>query len=191
MSAASLFFIVSALVVLSLLLLVATRTTKRQCPAEMDIFEALSQSRHCSRLSQMLQVLQPEDTEYLQQIGQAALMHGLRQQRRQIARIYLNHLQEEFETLLEISRAIAVMSPDVAGMQEIERLKLSVAFAMNCGYLRWRLRLRLQPFTGFALLTDMASDIARQLDVATARIAEAAVRGAAQPGPEHKKIGGL
>jgi hypothetical protein len=185
-----LFFIFFALVVL-LLLLLATRSSKHQFTPEMDVFEALSKSRHCSRLAQILQALQPEDTEYLRQTGQLALMQTLRQQRRRIALNYLVQLQEEFETLLEISRALAVMSPEVVGMEEMERWKLSLAFAANCAYLRWRLRLGLQPFSGFTLLSNMATEIAWQLDTATTRIAEASVRTSERSRLGRENIDGL
>ena len=190
MNASLLFFLLFALVLLALLLL-ATRSSKHPSSPSMDVFESLSQSRHCSRLSQILQTLRPEDTEYLQQIGQTALMQELRQQRRRIALIYLDRLQEEFETLLEISRALAVMSPEVVGMQELERWKLSAAFGINCAYLRWRLRLGLQAVSGFTLLSNMASEITRQLDNATARIAEATVRGAEQSALGRKNSNGF
>jgi hypothetical protein len=185
-----LFFIFFALVVLSLLLW-ASRPSKHQFTPGLDVFETLSQARHCSRLGQILQALRPEDTDYLQQIGQAALMQALRQRRRRIAQTYVDCLQEEFETLLEISRALAVMSPEVVGMEEMERWKLSLAFAVNCAYLRWRLRLGLQPFSGFTLLSNMATEIARQLDTATTRIAEAAVRTSERSGLGHKNFDGL
>jgi hypothetical protein len=185
-----LFFIFFALVLLSLLLY-ASRPSKHQFTPEMDVFEALSQTRHCSRLSHILRALQPEDTEYLGESGQVALMQSLRQQRRRIALNYLAQLQEEFETLLEISRALAVMSPQVVGMQEMERWKLSAEFAMNCTYLRCRLRLGLQPFSGFTMLSNMATDIARQLDTATTRIAEAAVQGTEHSALGRENIDGL
>jgi hypothetical protein len=118
-------------------------------------------------------------------------MQTLRQQRRRIALGYLDQLQEEFEMLLEISRVLAVMSPEVVGMEEIERWKLSVAFAATCAFLRWRLRLGLQPFSGFTLLSNMAADIARELDAATTRIAEAAVRGSKHPALGNENIDGL
>jgi hypothetical protein len=60
---------------------------------------------------------------------------------------------------------------------------LSVSFAVNCALLRWKLRLGLQPFSGFALLSSMATDIARQLEMATTRIADAAVRGSEPSAP--------
>jgi hypothetical protein len=124
-------------------------------------------------MSQILNALQPEDTEYLRETGQLALMQTLRQQRSQIALRYLDQLQQEFEELLEISRVLAVMSPEVIGMEESERWKLSIIFAANCALLRWKLRWGLQPFSGLTLLSNMAVSIVRQLDTATMRIAEA------------------
>ena len=160
----------------------ALRPPAHQTRPTMDVFDALRQSRHSSRMSHVTQALQPEDTEYLRETGQVALMQSLRRQRRRIALAYLNQLQKEFEMLLEISRVLALMSPEVLGMEEMERWKLSLAFAVNCGFLRWKLRLGLQPFSGFTLLSNMATDIARQLDAATMRIAEVAVRGSEHPG---------
>jgi hypothetical protein len=184
------------LLVLFALLLVgllawALRPPVRQIRPGLEVFDALRQSRHSSRMSHVLQALRPEDTEYLRETGQVALMQTLRRQRRRIALDYLNQLQEEFEMLLEISRVLAVMSPEVAGVQEMERLKLSLAFSANCTFLRWKLRLGLQPFSGFTLLSNMATDIARQLDAATTRIAEAAVRASEQSALGHKNFDGL
>jgi hypothetical protein len=184
------------LIILFALLLVgllawALRPQTRQIKPPLDVFEALSQSRHISRMSHILQALQPEDTEFLRQTGQVALMQTLRQQRRRIALNYLNQLQEEFETLLEVSRVLALMSPEVVGVEEMERWKLSMAFAANCVFLRWKLRLGLQPFSGFTLLSNMTTGIARQLEAATARIAEAAVRGSEPSAPGNKNFGGL
>ena len=184
------------LLVLFALLLVgllawALRQPSHATRPDLDVFDAFRQSRHSARMSHVLQALQPEDTEYLRESGQVVLMQTLRRQRRRIALGYLNQLQEEFEMLLEISRVLAVMSPEVIGMEEMERWKLSLTFAAACAFLRWKLRLGLQPFSGFTLLSNMAAEIARQLDAATTRIAEVAVRGSEHPSPGHKNIDGL
>lgn len=169
----------------------ALRPPADQARPPLDVFEALRQSRHSSRISHVMQALQPADTEYLRETGQVALMQSLRRRRRRIALDYLNHLQKEFEMLLEVSRVLAVMSPEALGMEELERWKLSLAFASNCALLRWKLRLGFQPFSGFTLLSNMATDIARQLDAATTRIAEVAVRGSEHPGIGDANIDGL
>ncbi|HET6930990.1 MAG TPA: hypothetical protein VFI45_11770 [Candidatus Acidoferrum sp.] len=168
----------------------ALRPPTRPSKPVLDVFEALAQSRHCSRMSHILNVLHPEDTEYLRETGQLALMQNLRRQRRRIALGYLDQLQQEFEELLEISRVLAVMSPEVIGMEESERWKLSIIFAANCAFLRWKLRWGLQPFSGFTLLSSMAVSIARQLDTATTRIAQATVHASESSPPDDSAIVG-
>ena len=138
------------------------------------VFESLSQQRHCSRLPQILQALQPEDTAFLQTRGRSDLVHRLRTHRKQIALRYLDLLQQDFECLLEASRVLAVMSPEVVAMQEAERLKLSIRFAFVCRYLRWKLRLGLAPWNGFGKLAAMASGVAMNLEQATKRLGECA-----------------
>jgi hypothetical protein len=181
MSLSTVLFILFA-ILLVVLLAWASRPPKRQIPSGLDVFEALSQSRHCLHLPQILQILHPEDTEYLRAGGHIELMRTVRQERRRVALSYLERLQEEFETLLEISRVLAVMSPEVVGMQEFERWKLSVAFGVNCAWLRWRLRLGLPPIAGLMQLTEMATKIVGELEAATSRVAEATVGGSELPG---------
>jgi hypothetical protein len=169
----------------------ALRPPARSSRPPIDIFEALRHSRHSSRMSHVLHLLRPEDTEYLRETGQLALMQTLRRQRRRIALSYLDQLQDEFEMLLEVSRVLALMSPEVVGIEEPERWKLSVAFAATCSFLKWKLRLGLEPFSGFALLSRMATDIARRLEAATTRIAQQAVQSANRSSRGLQDIDGL
>ena len=159
----------------------ALRPPKRLLHRGDDVFHLLSQPRHCARAPHILRALQPEDTEFLQEIGSRALLDRIRQQRRRIALQYLDQLQEEFELLLEISRALAVMAPEVVAVQEFERSKLSAAFAVHCFFLRLRLRLGLHPLEGFTMLSGMATEMVRHLEAATSQIAEAAVQSSQLP----------
>ncbi|HUI51393.1 MAG TPA: hypothetical protein VLX60_06395 [Terriglobales bacterium] len=169
------FFFLALAVVLIGLLFWATRPPKLVPHPVEDIFELLSQQRHCLRLSFIQRALQPEDTEFLGETGNRGLMRGIRAERRRIALHYLDDLQQEFETLLEISRAMAVMAPEVVAVEEMERWKLSLAFAMNCTLLRWRLYLRLRPVSGFISISSMATGMVRHLEAATASITENAL----------------
>lgn len=176
-------------VLLIALLAWALRPRKRWTNQDQDVFELLSRPRHCTHLPQILRALQPEDIDFLRKDGKEVLMRAVRQQRRQIALHYLDQLQEEFEMLLEISRALAVMAPDAIAMQEMERWKLSAEFALNCTLLRIRIRLGLRPMIGFDLLSEMASGMARDLEATTTRIMEVAVRGAELPAPTGEESG--
>ena len=174
--------ILFVLVAVSLIVLLgwALRPPKRRVRQGETVFDLLSEPRHCARMPQILQALRPEDTEFLERSGTSGLVHSLRQQRRRIALHYLDELQEEFELLLEISRALAAMAPEVTAIEEMERWKLSAFFALNCGMLRFRLRLGLRSLEGFASLSTMATQMVRHLEAVTSKIAEAAVQGSAE-----------
>lgn len=167
----------------------ALRPSARGPRSPLDAFEALQQSRHSSRMSHILQALQPQDTDYLRGAGQEAMMHAIRRQRRVIAVSYLQQLREEFDLLLEISRVLAVMSPELMAMEEMERWKLSLSFAANCAFLKWKLRLGLEPFSDFTLLSNMATSFAHRLEAATSHIAESAVRSAQSSNPLRENPG--
>ena len=185
MSIPVLLFVLFA-VSLIILLAWALRPPKRKICDGESVFDLLSEPRHCMHLPQILQALRPEDAEFLKQSGAIALVHSLREKRRRIAFHYLEQLQEEFELLLEISRAIAVLAPEVEPIAEMERWKLSVNFALNCAILRFKLRLGLQPLEKFASLSTMATAMVRHLEAATSRIAEVAVQGAELPPDTNK-----
>ena len=174
-------------VVLIILLVCALHPPKQSVRHGESVFDLLSEPRHCTRLPYILQALRPEDTNFLQESGAGALMQSLRQQRRRIALHYLDQLQQEFELLLQISRALAVMAPEVMAIQELERLKLSIVFAFNCAILRFRLRVGMRPLEGFASLSTMANEMVRHLEAVTSNIAEAAVHSAELPVNPHKE----
>jgi len=185
MSLAVILFVLFA--VLLIILLVCALPPKQSVRHGESVFDLLSEPRHCTRLPYILEALRPEDTNFLQESGTGALMQSLRQQRRRIALHYLDQLQQEFELLLQISRALAVMAPEVMAIQELERLKLSIVFAFNCAILRFRLRVGMRPFEGFASLSTMANEMVRHLEGVTSNIAEAAVHSAELPVNPHKE----
>jgi hypothetical protein len=173
-------FITTALV-LVFLLVWALRPPKRGLMSTSEVFEALSEQRHYARLPQILQALRVEDTEYLRDRGHGELIHRIRTERKRVALQYLERLQEDFEVLLEASRILAALSPEVIPMHEYERFKLSLRFAFFCRYLRWRLRLGLQPWSAFGTISDMAGGMTLRLEAATARLGERATMASEFP----------
>jgi hypothetical protein len=161
-------------VVLVLLLVWALRPPKRRLMYASEVFEALSEQRHYARLPQILQALREEDTEYLRDRGHGELVHRIRTERKRIALQYLGRLEEDFGVLVEASRILAALSPEVIPMHEYERFKLSLRFAFFCRYLRWRLRLGLEPWSAFGAISDMAGGMTLRLEAATARLGERA-----------------
>ena len=152
----------------------AVRPPKRKLVSISEVLAALSEEHHYSRLPQILQALQPEDTAFLRDRGFAPLRRKIRSERGRIALLYLDCLQEEYMKLLEASGVVAAMSPELIALDEAKRFRLNLRFALGCRYLRWRLRLGLEPWRGFRLLSEMASGMALRLEGATSQIGERA-----------------
>jgi hypothetical protein len=164
-------------ILLVLLLAWAARPPKRTFRSAQDVLEALCHERHYSRLPQILQVLGDEDTSYLRDVDQARLVGQVRAERKAVAIGYLDYLEEEFQVLLEASRILASMAPELSAIREFDRFKRSLRFMLCCHYLRWRLRFGLQPWNVFGTISDMAGDMTLQLEAATGRLGERAMMG--------------
>jgi hypothetical protein len=177
----SLLIFVALAVFLVLLLAWAVRPPKRVLFSVDEVFDALSEKRHYARLPQILQSLRHEDTDFLYARGHDELAGRLRRERKRIALRYLTYLEDEYQLLLEASRILARVAPEVSPIDEFERFRLNVRFALSCRYLRWRLRLGLQPWDVFGILSDMEGDMTLRLETATARIGERAAIAAEFP----------
>lgn len=161
-------------VLLVLLLAWAVRPAKRTFVLPDDIIETLCEKRHYARLPQILQCLRPEDTDFLHTRGYDNLVVRVRRERKRIALDYLRYLEEEYQLLLDASRILAKVAPEVSALDEFQRFRLNLRFMLYCRYLHWRLRLGLSPWTIFGILGDMEGDITLRLEAATTSIGERA-----------------
>jgi hypothetical protein len=161
-------------VLLVLLLVWALRPPKRRLMSTNEVLEALSEERHYARLPQILQSLREEDTEFLRVGGHGELARRLRVERKRIALRYLDYLEDEYRLLLDASRILATITPAVIPMHEFERFKRNMRFVLSCRYLRWRLRLGLQPWNIFGTISDMEGELTLGLEAATASLGERA-----------------
>jgi hypothetical protein len=170
----SLILFIAIAVALILLLAWAVRPPKKVLLSVDDLLTALTEERHYARLPQILQSLRPEDTDFLCGEGHAQLANRLRLERKRIALRYLTYLEDEFQVLLEASRTLARVAPEITPMAEFERFKRNVRFVLSCRYLRWRLRLGLQPWNVFGAISDMEGELTLHLEAATIQLGERA-----------------
>ncbi len=180
MSGTVILFIVLAIILVALLAW-AVRPPKKTLLSVDDVFDALAEKRHYARLPQILQSLRHEDTDFLYTRGHDHLAGRIRRERKQIALRYLNYLEDEYHLLLEASRILARIAPEISPMNEFAHFRLNMRFALLCRYLRWRLRLGLEPWSVFGILSDMEGDMTLQLEAATTRIGERAAIAAEFP----------
>jgi hypothetical protein len=172
---------VSFAIVLMLMLAWVARPPKRLLLSADQVLETLSEERHYARLPQILQSLRQDDTNFLIGSGRDELAARLRSERKRIALRYLNYLEEEYQLLLEASRILAKIAPEITPMEEFERFRRNARFVLSCRYLRLRLHLGLQPWEVFGSISDMEGDLTLWLEAATARIGEQAATASEFP----------
>src|SRR5262249_29280294 len=101
--------------------------------------------RHATYLALIRHVLSPTDFKFLTEHASDQLAVRVRKERREVVLSYLASLREDHLRLLRLGRAIAALSPEVASEQELERMWLTLQFALRYRVLRWEVRTGLLP----------------------------------------------
>lgn len=130
--------------------------------------------RHTSYLPQIRQALAAADYDFLSKRASRRMQRRVRRERRNVALAYLSALRWDFENLLRMATAIAVLSPEVAVAHEFERLRLAAEFAWRCQMIRWKLLTGLTPLVQLAGLSDLVSGLSLRLEQAMKELGERA-----------------
>lgn len=175
-----LFFILAALfaALLLSLLLGALRSPKRRRRKHQGLDVLGSAPQHLCNMSAIRQSFADADLKYVQDRGGSELAKRLRQERRRVAFLYLAAIRDDFEGLLNVARVVSLLSPEVSGLQEYERLRLSVIFRGRFQVLRLRLLLGSLPLPQLGVLGEMVTSLSVQLEAAMAELGERAAMAA-------------
>src|SRR5438093_13703252 len=98
----------------------------------------------------------------------------LRQARERLGLAYLSALRGDFQSLLRMARVIAVLSPEVAAVQEFERLRLSIKFAWQYEMLRMKLLAGFAAAPQLMSLSDLVSGLSARMESAMQELGERA-----------------
>jgi hypothetical protein len=164
---------VSALPVLLIALLIWSlrRPTARR--GRLGALEEQARS-HVQYFPQIQQALRRADCDFLQARGGPALARSVERERRKVARDFLRCLDDEFGRLLRLARIIAALSPEVATLQEFERLRLTVLFRWRLQGIRVRLTLGARPLPEVLAVSDMISRLTVRMESAMRALGERA-----------------
>jgi hypothetical protein len=170
-----LLFICSAIAILASLSVWALRnpdgnpaTIRRPPTAEF------SEVRNATYLPAIRQALSLEDLEYLRsRIGRVPMNQTLTIRRR-VAIAYLHALRDEFWHLLSLAHVAAVLSPEVNARHEIQRLRLTMLFALRFQLVKLRVRFNFAPLPAVASLDEMVSTLGLRLEAAIKELSERA-----------------
>lgn len=141
---------------------------------------ALEESRrnHVTYMPQIRQALSEADREYLSAVVCKELHHRVGKERRRIALAYLSELREDFRRLVRLATVIAVLSPEVVAVRELERLRLRLEFTWRFEWIRLTLLAGWTPMVQLGALNDLLSGLSVRLEAAMKELGERAALAA-------------
>ena len=174
-----LFFLIGFVVILLVLVFWALRGPKilTNLKASPNFLEAMDR-HHVNFLPQIRQALAKTDDEFLAQRGLDALRQRVLRERRDVVLAYLSALRGDFQNLLRMAKIIAVLSPELAAMQEFERIRLTVTFRCSYEMIRIKLLAGLAPVPQLDGLSCLISGLSVRMETAMKELGERAALAA-------------
>lgn len=168
-------YICLGLILLAVLLLVVRKPSAHGgvLPLDLSLLEETGR-RHVTYFPQIRQAMASNDFTFLSSLGRTDLENRLRKERRLIVLAYLPAIRTDFQRLLGVARAIAVLSPEVHSMQEWERFRITVRFFARYEWIRFNLALGTTPLPQLGRLTQLVSSLSIQMELAMKELGERA-----------------
>jgi hypothetical protein len=130
--------------------------------------------RHITYLPQIRRAFSKSDYEFLSKNVPLDLLSRVRRERRGVALVYLAALRDDFQSLLQMARVIAVLSPELDAVHEFERLRLTAKFAWQYQMIRWKLLAGVAPVPQLNGLGDLVSGLSVRMEAAMKELGERA-----------------
>ena len=174
------YFIVATVAAFSLggLLLWALRGANQRTGHAHGLQALERAPQHLRNMTQIRRAMDAGDLEFVLARGGASLFSRVRRERRQAILLYLDAIRRDFEQSLHIARIVAVLSPEVSGSHEYQRLRLSISFHFRYHALRFALLMGSLELPQITRLGQMATSLAVQMEEAMARLGERAALAA-------------
>jgi hypothetical protein len=173
------FFIVAvgfALLLAAVLVWTLRPAHRRRRPGGLSVLE--SAPRHLCNMGPIRQSQDPKDLHYVTSRGSRELAKRLRRERKDVALLYLDSLRSDFEQLLRIARVVALLSPEISGSYEYERLRLSVLFRLRLALVKFRFMFGNAAMPQLTSLGEMVTSLAIRMEAAMETLGERAVLAA-------------
>jgi hypothetical protein len=172
-----LFFGLVGLLLLLFALSMRKPARRRRTLADAGVLEECGRG-HVAHLPQIRQAFAKADSKFLSQRAPSALLRRVRQERRRVALAYLSAVRDDFQNLLRMANIIAVLSPELAALQEFERLRLTMNFGWRYRVLRMQLRAGLAPVPRLDGLSNLVSSMSVRMETAMKELGERAALAA-------------
>lgn len=165
---------------LASLLLVSLLWALRSSPSPRKKKASLEEQQRSNieYFAQIQQALSVEDRKYLLRNGPPGLAQSVDRERRKIALDFLQALDEEFSRLVRLAKVVAMLSPEVAPLQEFERMRLSVMFHWRLQAIRARVAFGMARPPQLAAVSDIISQLSVRMESAMKALGERAALAA-------------
>ena len=172
-----LFFGIGAVLLLGLAWALWEPRERKKLGSDLGSLDECGQ-RHVDYLPQIRQALAPMDFDFLLKNASRDLQRRVRRERLRVALAYLAAVRGDFQSLLRTAKVIAAMSPEVAAVQELERLRLTAKFTWHYQMIRWKLLAGLAPVPQLDGLSNLVSGLSVRMEVAMKELGEHAAAAA-------------
>jgi hypothetical protein len=126
--------------------------------------------KHYRFFPQIRQALSARDDHYLREVMPPHIAKRVLRERREIARLFLRGLHEDFSSLERLARMVASLSPVISRQQETERLLLGFRFRVLYSLVWLRLFTGSVPLQQIEHLTELIGRVALRMEQAMAEI---------------------
>jgi hypothetical protein len=167
-----------AIALVGLLVWALHRPRHRRRRAKEGLSVLRSAPQHLCSMGSIRQAFDPEDLKYVQDRAGSTLAKQVAKERRQVAFLYLAAIRRDFEDLLQLARVVALLSPEVSGVHEYERLRLTMVFRARFQLLRLRFLAGYLALPELGALGEMVTTLAVQMETAMAELGERAALAA-------------
>lgn len=137
---------------------------------------------HCRHFPQIHHILSAKDREFIDRRAPRHIAKQWQAERRQVLRLYLRGLAQDFQGLEQLARLIAALSPQVERKREWEWLWLGLQFRMFYRMTLLQFALHRLPPGELVRLTEMLTSLALRLEHSIERMTEAFPQVQINPG---------
>lgn len=128
---------------------------------------------HCRHFPQIHHILKNEDQEFICRRAPRGIARRWQGERRQVLRLYIQALKQDFRGLEQLARLLAALSPEIKHKQESEWFWLGVQFRALYQLTELRFALYGSPGAELVRLAEMLIDLAATLEQSIDRMTEA------------------
>jgi hypothetical protein len=176
----TIFFLTAVISAISLggLLIWALSGTSEKRARQGGIAVLADAPRHLTNLAQIRQVLDTADLKYVTERAGPELAARLKKERRRVTLLYLKAIRQDFEQLLRIARVLAVLSPEVSGAHDYQRLRLALTFRCKFQLVKLQVTIGRVALPEVTALGQMVTSLALEMELAMEKLGERAALAA-------------